>query len=157
MSSTLNFPKLSQLIKPLSLLCLCTYLPLCLEHSYHSPLLPPNTSIHLFLVMYKPQCQLLFESQMLWAPPALCFDLPCSHKMCAVSLFPASSGLLLGRDLSYSFPYPQLLTHGLALECPCRLVRSMNYQTCPHLTAIHGSRALSLLCLESGAQSGFQM
>lgn len=41
-----------------------------------------------------------------------------------LSSLPTNSGLLSGRDLCCSLPYPQLLTHGLAhSKCSCRLVR----------------------------------
>lgn len=65
-------------------------------------LLLPDTSLHLFLAMYTLGCQLFSESCM---PGCLQrFVLTCYCRVCAVCVFPANSGLLLGRDLCCSLP-----------------------------------------------------
>lgn len=81
--------------------------------------------------------------------------LSCYHKKCSLYLFSASSGLLLARDLSYSLPSLHLLTHGAAcgvlMQASGLIDELTTLPTSDHYSYRYSSRALALLCLESGA------
>lgn len=154
--STLPFSGLPQPINPYPMLYHCTWLSLCLGYSYHS--LPPTQ--HLTCPFLSNVQALMLGSLWIRNAPGLLQHFVwncCATIICALCLFPAKSGLLLGRDPSYT--YPQLLTHGLAYhKCPWRLVEKLVPLPTPdHHSCQHDSRVLSLLHLESETQLGFQM